>query len=110
MKKTVLMLVFVSYYPNPSLLYLATEWLGVWTAEIALLVKENKAGPQLLVGMVSRVCSAGKKRALERQSCDNGVCAGDRLCNPKPNILKISIRLVFSSLGSNIQSGTSLEQ
>lgn len=102
--------VFVSHYLNPSLLYLATEWLSLWTADIALLVKENREGPQLPAGLVSRICSAGKKRALERQSCDNGVCAGDRLCNPEPNILTISIRSIFSSLGSNIQSGTGLEQ
>lgn len=73
---------FVSHYSNPSSLYLAIEGLSLWTAEIALIVKENKEGPQLPEELVCRICSVRKKRALERQSCDNGVCVGDRLCNP----------------------------
>lgn len=51
-------------------------WLSLWTAEIDLSVKEGKDSPQLLAGLAPSICSAGKKRALERQYCHNGVHAG----------------------------------
>ena len=98
----VLMFVFVSHYRNPFLLDLATVWLSLWTAEIALSAKEDKDSPQLPGGLMPRIpgsAQLGRKEHWKGSLAIMESMLEDRLCNPEPKLLTISMRFVFSPLG-----------